>query len=281
MRFLYQWLSGLSPSQRVLDLGCGAGSLRIELAGLNVVGVDVNAKALAGNPSFPSACAESHSLPFADRSFDMVICNHSLEHFRDVPGSIREIRRVLKPDGNLFVTIPEGSSLTDRLYRLLFCGGGHLQRYTFEGIVSDIQSGTGLHLAEWKELFSSFLFLDKRNFAPAPLGPLPGPFPRRMRWVGSLPSWFFAGTRVFLNVAARLTDRCFPTRFSRYGWALSFGPERVTPEEEPGSTNVCMFCGAGFDEAPKERIAGLLYRCPYCLKANFLFPVARRITGSR
>jgi hypothetical protein len=208
------------------------------------------------------------------RESQLALCRPDFRHGHLQPQSgalPRRLRKhsrnppVLKPDGRLFVTVPDGRSFTDKLYRLLFCGGGHLQRYSFEGIVSDIQSGTGLHLAEWKELFSSFLFLDKRNFVPAPLGSLPGPFPRRMRWVGSLPSWSLAGTRVFLNVAARLIDRCLPTRFSRYGWALSFGPARVTPEEEPGSANVCMFCG-GIRRAPKERIARLLYRRPYCLK---------------
>jgi SAM-dependent methyltransferase len=277
VRLLYQWLDGLSPAQKILDLGCGAGSLRTELTGLSVFGVDISAKTLARNKGLASACAESQLLPFTDASFDLVICNHSLEHFGDARGTILEIRRVLKPDGRLFVTVPDGMSLTDRLYRLLFCGGGHLQMYSFQGIVSEIESGTGLHLAAWKDLFSSFIFVDKRNFTPAPVGPFPAPLPRRMRWVGSLPSGCFAGARILLNLATRLVDNWSPTRLSRYGWALAFCPEKVTAEEEPGSTNVCMFCGAGFDEAPRERIAaGLLYRCPQCLKANCVFREAHR-----
>jgi SAM-dependent methyltransferase len=277
MRLLERWLEEFSPSQRILDLGCGSGSLPAQLAGLKVAGVDVDGKALAGNAN-PSACAESHRLPFAARSFDLVICNHSLEHFHDAPGTIREIRRVLKPGGRLFVTVPDGGSFSDRLYRLLLCGGGHLQRFRFESIVGEIESGAGLHLAGWKELFSSFSYVDKRTFVPAPRGRLPGPLPRRMRWAGHLPAWFFSGTRIFLNLATRLADRCFSTRLSRYGWALAFSSEDTPPRQEPGSLNVCMFCGAGFD-TPPERMAWLLYRCPYCRGANYLFrQSARRLT---
>ncbi|MGA3187663.1 MAG: class I SAM-dependent methyltransferase [Bryobacteraceae bacterium] len=269
MRLIERWLEELSPSQKILDLGCGSGSLPIQLAGLNVAGVDVDLKALARNAKLPSACADSHRLPFAGGIFDLVICHHSLEHFHDFPGTIREIHRVLKPGSRLFVTVPDGRSFSDRLYRLLLCGGGHLQRFTFDGIVADIESGTGLHLAGWQQLSTSFIYVDRRNFLPAPHGPLPGPFPRRMRWLGHLPSWFFAGSRIFLNLATRLADRCFTTKFSRYGWALAFGPEKVTPAEEAGRLNVCMFCGAGLE--PSERRAKLFYRCPYCAGANYLF----------
>jgi SAM-dependent methyltransferase len=271
---LERWLEDFSPSQRILDLGCGSGSLPTQLAGLNVSGIDVDAKALAKNASLPSACADSHRVPFAGGSFDLVICHHSLEHFHDFPGTIGEIRRVLRPEGRLFVSVPDGRSFSDRLYRLLLCGGGHLQRFTFESIVGGIESGTGLHLAASKELSTSFIFIDKRNFVPAPRGRLPGPLPRRMRWLGLLPSWFFSGARIFLNLATRITDRWFRTKSSRYGWALAFVPEKQLPEQEPGSLNVCMFCGAGFDQEPAERVVLLFYRCPYCSGVNYLFPLS-------
>jgi SAM-dependent methyltransferase len=271
MRLLDQWLNELPPSHSILDLGCGPGSLPIQLSGLKVTGVDVDSKSLAKNPN-PTTCAESHNLPFANRSFDLIVCHHTLEHFRDIPGTIREIRRVLKPDGRLFVTVPDGASFSDRLYRLLLCGGGHMQRFRLEDLARDIESGTGLHLAARQDLFTSFLFLDKRNFVPAPLGALPGPLPRRMRWLGTLPSWSFAFARLFLNLATRAADGCFATRFSLYGWALAFGPEEVSPQIEPGSWNVCMSCGAGFDEPPAKRFAWLLYRCPYCSAVNYRFP---------
>jgi len=271
MRLLESWLRELSPSDRVLDLGCGAGSLRVQLAGLHVIGVDVDPKELAHNPHLPAVCAASHTLPFAGGSFDLVICNHSLEHFRDAAAAIREIRRVLKPQGRLFVSVPDGGSFSDRLYRLLVCGGGHFQRFSFASVVGAIESGTGLHLAGWRELFTSFNFVDKRNFVPAPRGRLPGPLPRRMRWLGRLPAWCFSAARLVLNLGSRLADRCFPTGLSRYGWALAFSPEARHPEPEAGCWNVCMSCGSALDGAQAPRVAGLLYHCPYCGARNLFF----------
>jgi SAM-dependent methyltransferase len=270
MRMLERWLEDFPPSEKILDLGCGAGSLPALLAAHHVTGVDVDLSALR-YASFPGACADSRRLPFAGQTFDLVICHHSLEHVHDVPGTIREIRRVLRPEGRLFITVPDGWSFSDRLYRFLLCGGGHLQRFTFENIVGEIESGTELHLAGWKELLSSFLFVDKRNFIPAPQGALPGPLPRRMRWLGILPSWLFSTMRMFLNLATRLMDRGFATKSSRYGWALAFIPVKTVPQVEAVSTNVCMLCGAGFDGQPAERTAMLFYRCPHCSALNYLF----------
>ena len=56
----------------------------------------------------------------------------------------------------------------------------------------------------------------------------------------------------------------------RYGWALAFTPEKRHPEREPATLNVCMYCGAGFDERP-VRIALVFYRCPDCAGLNYLF----------
>ena len=271
MRLLESWLGELTPSDRVLDLGCGAGSLQAQLAGLRVIGVDVDPKELARNRALASVCAESHTLPFAGRSFDLVICHHSLEHFRDAARVVREIRRVLKPQGRLFVSVPDGQSFSDRLYRLLLFGGGHFQRFSFAGVVGAIESDTGLHLAGWRELFTSFIFVDKRNFMTAPRGRLSGPLPRRVRWLGHLPGWLFNAARLLLNLGSRLADRCFSTGLSRYGWALAFGPDAKPPETEAGSINVCMSCGSALDGARAERIAGVLYRCPYCAKLNVFF----------
>jgi SAM-dependent methyltransferase len=271
MQLLERWLSELSPTQRILDLGCGSGSLRAQLAGHNVFGADLDAGELARSRDLRGVCAWSNSLPFASQSFRFVICHHSMEHFADAEGAIREIRRVLEPGGRLFVTIPEGVSFSDRLYRFLFCGGDHFQRFTFESLVAAVESGADLHLAGWKELSTSFTWMEKRSFVPAPIGRLPGPLPRRMRRLGLLPAWLLDAARILLNVGSRLADRLFSTSLSRYGWAFAFGPDVVTPQEEPGTLNVCMACGSGIDGASAVRVGLLLYRCPDCARLNVFF----------
>jgi len=265
MHAIQPWLSELSPSQRVPDLGCGPGSMKQQMAGLTVVGIDVDGKLLAATRDRDCVCGLGESLPFADRSFDLIIGHHSLEHFHDAEAAIRGIRRVLKPSGRLFIPIPDGASFSDNLYRLMLCGGGHLQRFSFRGVVDSIERATGLRLAASQELFTSFIYIDKRNFLPAPLGPLPGPFPRRMRWLGHLPAWCFAVLRSLLNIVARIADRIFATSFSRYGWALTFAPHATAPLVEPGWPDVCMYCGCGVDPDPRQPRR---YRCPDCVRVN-------------
>jgi len=271
MRVLDLWLSELPPGQRILDLGCGSGSLKAQLAGRPVFGVDIDPKMLASNRSLVGVCAISNSLPFACQTFRLVICHHSMEHFADAAGAIREVKRVLAPGGRLFVSVPEGSSFADRLYRLLFCGGDHFQRFSFERVVDAVESGTGLQLAAWKELSTSFAFVEKWSFVPAPRGRLPGPLPRRMRWLGHLPVWVFESARVLLNLGTRLVDRCFGTSLSRYGWALAFSSAATPPHEEPGCLNVCMSCGSGVEQASSTRLGRFLYRCPACSALNVFF----------
>ena len=113
---------GLRPGDWVLDLGCGEGrhchGVHLE-DGVNVVGLDMDEpslrKAMAGvfelpPPEHPGACAflkgDAYRLPFADGTFDAVICSEVLEHLDDYPAALAEIRRVLKSGGVFAPTVP-------------------------------------------------------------------------------------------------------------------------------------------------------------------------------
>ncbi len=274
---LARWLGELSRDARILDLGCGSGSLRSQLEGRNVFGVDLDARELARTPALRGVVAMSNRLPFRDGAFDLVISNHSMEHFADAAGAIAEIGRVLAPGGRLFVSVPEGASFADWLYRAMFCGGDHFQRFSFLSLKDAIESGTSVRLVAWKELSTSFTFVEKLNFISAPIGRLPGPLPRRMRWLGTLPVWFFDAWRVALNVASRATDRALGTSFSRYGWAFAFDSSASTVIQEPGCLNVCMSCGSGIENAAAYRVGRFRYRCPDCARLNPLFRSSRAV----
>lgn len=102
----------LSRDLVVLDLGAGRGKasddaveLRRDLVMLKgkvarVVGADVD-PVVVGNPLLDEAhvIAAGAALPFADDSFDLVLCDWVLEHIDDVPGFVAELERVLKPGG--------------------------------------------------------------------------------------------------------------------------------------------------------------------------------------
>jgi NADH dehydrogenase [ubiquinone] 1 alpha subcomplex assembly factor 5 len=57
--------------------------------------------------------ADDEMLPFADNSFDLVIGSGSLHWINDLPGSLIQINRILKPDGMFLATLPGGDTLKE------------------------------------------------------------------------------------------------------------------------------------------------------------------------
>lgn len=104
----------IRPDQRVLDVGCGRGSMLQTLSSRvpfskTPVGVDVSramlrlgAEDAKRSPHDISLMrASGTALPFADGSFDVVICGHVVKHLEDdaLLAMLREMRRVLTPGG--------------------------------------------------------------------------------------------------------------------------------------------------------------------------------------
>lgn len=105
----------------MLDVGCGTGNYALALAeaGFDVVGIDFapgmlkKARAKAARlPQAPVTFEQAdfnRNLPFPADSFDHAICIIALQCVADPPRFLREIRRVLKPDG-LFLVVAVDSS---------------------------------------------------------------------------------------------------------------------------------------------------------------------------
>lgn len=105
----------LRPGQRVLDVGCGPGSITLDLARRvapgEVVGVDSSPAVVsqaraaaqgaedAGEARLRFEVADAMALPFADDSFDVVHAHQVLQHVADPVGLLREMARVTRPGG--------------------------------------------------------------------------------------------------------------------------------------------------------------------------------------
>jgi SAM-dependent methyltransferase len=114
----------LKPGDRVLDAGCGAGRHVCEafrIKGVDVVGIDLNWDDLCktattlylmhmqdggGQERCLISRADVAGLPFKDGAFDAVICSEVLEHIQDNRKAVRELIRVLKPGGELVISVP-------------------------------------------------------------------------------------------------------------------------------------------------------------------------------
>lgn len=110
----YTFAARLARGKRVLDAGCGAGygSAELARAAERVVGVDRAPEAIefarahyaAANVSFEEGSCEA--LPHADASFELVVAFEVIEHLENWRGFLREVRRVLAPNGQLVVSTP-------------------------------------------------------------------------------------------------------------------------------------------------------------------------------
>jgi 2-polyprenyl-3-methyl-5-hydroxy-6-metoxy-1,4-benzoquinol methylase len=116
LEFVRRWLSELPNGMRVLDAGCGEGVLVDEfVTRLNIEGID---------PNYSSDRVRSGSLtelPYEDNSFERAICLDVLEHltYEEQPKALRELHRILKPGGELLVSVPNLAHLQSRIHFLL------------------------------------------------------------------------------------------------------------------------------------------------------------------
>ena len=108
------FLPHLRPGMRLLDGGCGPGTMTIELAEIvapaEVVGIDIEPSQIElarttaaerGVSNVRYEVADLYSLPFPDESFDAVLLHGVLEHLSDPVRGLREVLRVLKRGGVL------------------------------------------------------------------------------------------------------------------------------------------------------------------------------------
>lgn len=110
------------PGVRILDIGCSYGHILRMLTpedGLGVgVDMDTNIGRHTRNVWFLRTDAEN--LPFRDRTFDIVICNHVYEHTDDAAALLAEIHRILDDDGACYFAGPNKYELIEPHYRLPF-----------------------------------------------------------------------------------------------------------------------------------------------------------------
>lgn len=110
----------LNAPRRVLDVGCATGELLLAIRAAgnpNVTGVETSRQASSiarsrGLAVFHGELSDAH---FDDQSFDTVLLSHTLEHVADPVAFMREVWRILAPEGVVLLWLPNVDSVEARL----------------------------------------------------------------------------------------------------------------------------------------------------------------------
>jgi SAM-dependent methyltransferase len=120
----------------VLDYGCGEGSLFAALrkAGFSgaFYGVELNANFGEFASRYGNATV-SNSIR-ANEPVDLAIMNHVLEHLDDPVGTLKELARLVKPDGQLYIDVPDAEEY-DKIYDLHIAHIFHFTERTLRSVV--------------------------------------------------------------------------------------------------------------------------------------------------
>lgn len=148
-----------------LDVGCGGGVLAGAMARTHRTSACDFLVAERTRQAFPTVTfheAPVEALPFADRAFDTVTCTHTLEHVRDFPASLAEIRRVAAR--RLIVVLPK-----ERPYRYSFNLHLHFFPYQFN-VIERLRSGAEATQWELTEIDGSWYY--REEVPPSPPSPV-------------------------------------------------------------------------------------------------------------
>lgn len=133
-------LSGIK-FKNCLDIGCASGYMISEIAraypNVEYIGVDIYDKAIdyarENYPQIKFKVASAEKLPFKDGTFDLILFYETIEHVENPRECLKEIRRVLKKNGTLILTMDSGSWL----FRIVW--------FFWENTKGNIWKGAHLH----------------------------------------------------------------------------------------------------------------------------------------
>jgi SAM-dependent methyltransferase len=138
-----------------LDLGTPTDALARALAAHDAVGSVIAADSVVDHLTQRSGlrvAADDETLPFRDASLDLVVSALALQFVNDLPGTLVQIRRALRPDGLLLAALLGGDTLTEL-------------RQAFAQAEAEIEDGISPHVAPFTDLRDLGALLQRAGFA--------------------------------------------------------------------------------------------------------------------
>ncbi len=137
---------------RAVDLGSPTDAVQRALIESGKVGTIVAAGPAVGRDPFPRVAADEEALPFANGSLDLVVSALALQFVNDLPGTLIQVRRALKPDGLLLAALIGGDSLSEL-------------REAFTSAESEIEGGISPRVAPFADVRELGGLLQRAGFA--------------------------------------------------------------------------------------------------------------------
>lgn len=156
---IHQFIEKYVTRGRVLDVGAGTGKIlsELKLKGWQVIGVDGEKEAIffSKKRDVPVKLVdlEKGKLLFKRNHFDLVLVLDILEHLKDDGGILKEIKRVIKVNGLVLITVPAYCWLFSYWDKML----GHQRRYSKTLLEKKLKKA-GLEVIYLGYFFSLFLF---------------------------------------------------------------------------------------------------------------------------
>jgi SAM-dependent methyltransferase len=136
-----------------LDLGTLGGTLAKELAKTGQIGRVIVSEPIAHrSEKFSTIAGDEELLPFADEKFDLIVSALSLQWVNDLPGTLVQIRRILKPDGLLLAALIGGESLNEL-------------RASFAAAEAELTGGASPRVSPFVEVRSLGALLQRAGYA--------------------------------------------------------------------------------------------------------------------
>ena len=220
LRKLFHWLSGdvdprdfvqISDGVRVLDYGCGhAGYLKdFHERGISISGADIAeyvVESCQKNGFDVHKVNDFSCIPFADGEFDIVYLMQVFEHLRDPHEFMKELARILKSDGMMYLAVPNAASIWRKVFGANWVSGWfapfHLFHYNRE-ILKKLASKYGFEVMEsWSSTPESWFRLNLKAY----LYPKENKLDWYRCWLDRLP------IRYFLMLVLRIVELPFSER---------------------------------------------------------------------
>lgn len=134
-----------------IDLGTPTDAVRGALSGQSIGALIAVSPDVTANDS-PAIAGDEEALPFRDASLDLVVSALALQFVNDLPGTLIQIRRALKPDGLFLAAMFGGDTLTEL-------------RQSFAEAEAEIEGGVSPHVAPFTDVREMGALLQRAGFA--------------------------------------------------------------------------------------------------------------------